>query len=273
MATAAKITAFLEVAPMTYEELRRLSSIHRNNLRTRINELTDKRIIIKHKFRFPKNGSRSEPSKVNKLIHLPQYRDYYLLNLFNNEAIGLFKNYYDMRNVIITRIKRVRKLKDEIKEAKGRMKLTDKLGTLYLSLMSLKRPSNYEMTKWSKEITDKRIGESDQIGEYISQYDQKRQISILNVSGIRRVGSDTSKMDKVNEENLSEFMAFVIHHGYSILDLLIRICHYPTIFETVNDVVPRTLFIPIFDYFEIFHFLKDSRYKKEMFRAFRPEPS
>jgi hypothetical protein len=123
------------------------------------------------------------------------------------------------------------------------------------------------MTKCSRKITGKKIETSNQIEEYIAQYQQQRQISILNVSGLRSVGLDTFNVNLTNKKNLTEFLAFVIHYGYSILDGLIRCCHYPTRFKTVTDVVPKSLFVPIFNYYEIFDLLKDSRYKKEMIHA------
>ena len=67
---------------MTYEQLQRVSGIHRNSLRRRLDELTKSGLVIKHKYQLPKNDLYYGNSSQHVFCKdYPDCRYYYLLNI------------------------------------------------------------------------------------------------------------------------------------------------------------------------------------------------
>jgi hypothetical protein len=102
--TYSRILSLLEIAPFTYEQLQKISGIHRNTLRKSFNELILEDIIIEHTYRFeytPKQ--RREYKQIPLTTTTLNKHKYYLLNYNNNKKITYYlDNYYD-NNMIITK--------------------------------------------------------------------------------------------------------------------------------------------------------------------------
>ena len=74
--------------PLTYEQLRNLTSIHRNILRKRLEELVEDKMIIKYKFRLPYDKFCYGYTYRHHLCpDPPTARTYYLLNFRKYDQI------------------------------------------------------------------------------------------------------------------------------------------------------------------------------------------
>lgn len=80
--TTSKITNYLFVKPSRYQELQKVSKIHRQRLRDGLDELVMQRIVIKHKFSI-----RNDPD-------IEHNSTYYILDLSKAEYKESLKYYY-----------------------------------------------------------------------------------------------------------------------------------------------------------------------------------
>ena len=98
--TEARILSFLRVSPFTYEQLQKISKIHRNSLKQRLDQLSMKGIIMKHRYSIP-----YELKYYGFMYRYPvKYqsplfgRFYYLLDLSKAEQIQELVSYFLIRS-------------------------------------------------------------------------------------------------------------------------------------------------------------------------------
>jgi hypothetical protein len=81
--TSSKVVFYLAKQPFTYYQLRRMTKIHGDVLRRRLNDLDSKGIIIKFKYTLGPMNRKTNPNAYKY--------DYYLLNWSNMKS----KDYFD----------------------------------------------------------------------------------------------------------------------------------------------------------------------------------
>jgi hypothetical protein len=86
--TSSKIVFYLAKQPFTYYQLRRITKIHGDVLRRRLNDLDSKGIIIKFKYTLGPKNRNNTIENINPNVY--RY-DYYLLNWSNLKS----KDYFD----------------------------------------------------------------------------------------------------------------------------------------------------------------------------------
>jgi len=108
MDTYSKIVAYLRISPFTYEQLRKVSGIHRNTLRKRLDELLEQKIILKHKYLnkldpskieekiyglFPRNPYSNFPPLIKNDYYMLSYQEFLSLGFKKiDEALGIIPN-------------------------------------------------------------------------------------------------------------------------------------------------------------------------------------
>ena len=99
--TYSKIVAYLRISPFTFEQLWKVSGINRNVLKTRLDELIEQRIVLKHTYKIPYKVEFYGHIDKNPVDYMhPLYnRDYYLLT-HNN---GYFKYQEFIKSFFLTR--------------------------------------------------------------------------------------------------------------------------------------------------------------------------
>jgi hypothetical protein len=98
-----KILSLLEVAPFTYEQLQKISTIHRNTLRKSLDELILEAIIIEHKYSFEYSSKqRREYKQLPLTMTTLNKHKYYLLDYTNNKKIKYYLDIYYNNNIILT---------------------------------------------------------------------------------------------------------------------------------------------------------------------------
>ena len=88
--TSSRIISLLEIAPFTYEQLQKISDIHRNTLRKSLDCLILEDIIIEHKYRFEYSSNQRREYKQLPLTALTLNKhNYYLLDYKNNKKLNI----------------------------------------------------------------------------------------------------------------------------------------------------------------------------------------
>jgi hypothetical protein len=102
--TYSRILSLLEIAPFTYEQLQKISGIHRNTLRKSLNELILEDVIFKHKYGFEYNSKqRREYNQLPLTRTTLNKHNYYLLNYRNIKKIKYYLDNYYNNNIILTK--------------------------------------------------------------------------------------------------------------------------------------------------------------------------
>ena len=101
--TYSRILSLLEIAPFTYEQLQKISGIHRNTLRKSLNELILEDIIIEHKYSFEySSNQRREYKQLPLTTTTLNKHKYYLLNYRKNKKINYYLDNYYNNNIILS---------------------------------------------------------------------------------------------------------------------------------------------------------------------------
>ena len=96
MVTEGKIVSFLSIGPFTYQQLWKVSSIHRNILRKRLDSLVERKIIFEHKYSIPYDSEFYGSAHDYPISYWsPLFgRIYYLLNCSRPECDKLAHIYF-----------------------------------------------------------------------------------------------------------------------------------------------------------------------------------
>lgn len=99
LTTEARIVSFLRISPLTYEQLQKISRIHRNTLKLRLDQLSSKGIIIKHRYSIPYKWKYCGYVYRYPVKYRPPLFNhiYYLLNLSNTKQIQELVSHYLIR--------------------------------------------------------------------------------------------------------------------------------------------------------------------------------
>ena len=97
--TKYKIVSFLDVCPFTYEQLWRVSGIHRNSLRKNLDLLVEEKTILAHKYSIPYTKEFYGYMYKYPIPYMkPLYGcKYYLLDQSQSQAAGYMNFYYNNR--------------------------------------------------------------------------------------------------------------------------------------------------------------------------------
>lgn len=88
--TYSRILSLLEIAPFTYEQLQKITGIHRNTLRKSLNELIVENIIIEHKYNFEYSSKQHREYKQLPLTTTTLNKhNYYLLDYRNKKKLNI----------------------------------------------------------------------------------------------------------------------------------------------------------------------------------------
>jgi hypothetical protein len=227
--TQSRILSLLEIAPFTYEQLQRISAIHRNTLRKSLNELILEDIIIEHKYRFEYSSKQRREYKQLPLTHTTLNKhNYYLLNYRNNKKIKYYLDNYYNNSIILT--------KERIKKYE------------YIRKINLnKRVIPYKI----------KVKEIDKVKKKNKLYEKQRKKQIDLVKSKIRPGLDfISSLDLKYWKMLQNI---VKNQSKSTLDIIIRfsIDYSIAINEDslLNPSNPDELYFPMLNYKTAWYFL------------------
>lgn len=222
--TEAKIISYLSVSPFTYEQLQKISKIHRNILKLRLDQFSSKGIIIKHRYYIPykleyygymyRHPIKYRPPLFNHI--------YYLLNLSKTKQIKDLVSRYLIRN------------EEEWEEdyKTGRIEIQNQplfsfpLSVLEQSLLSsAKRISNKQYFSPSEEKENYR--KSAEI--VINLFRQAREWDLSAIKN--RTYIQGYRLREKDSKQLKEIVNFFTNKGFSLEDVLVRCSTEHTLIE------------------------------------------
>jgi hypothetical protein len=225
--TYSRILSLLEIAPFTYEQLQKISGIHRNTLRKSLDELILEDIIIEHKYSFEYSSEKlREYKEIPLTITILNKHNYYLLNYRNNKQIGYYLDIYYNNNLRLT---------------KEQSKILDYIRKINLN----KRVILYKI----KEI--EKIKKKNEL--YLKQ--RKKQINLVK-KNIR------PELDFINSLDLKYWKMLqdiVKNQSKSTLDIIIRFSIDYSIaineYSIFNPSNPDELYFPMLNYRTTWYFI------------------
>ena len=245
MMTYSKIVSFLTVSPFTFEQLWKVSRIHRNTLKKRLDYLVSERTILKHKYSVPNRqefyGYIYKYPIPNPYVVLLYGHTYYLLNC-SDASSRAFSNFY-YNNMAKKQMHLTNELSIREPE-KSRRKLDifeDKIEELE------KEMERYDYRK--KELSEKGMTMSDKefhefwrkkIELLILHARSRRNLELLAVKEGYRLPYGSEDVTEEQRDKLIKVADFFTKRGYSLLDVLIRCSTENTIISPtsyINDVL------------------------------------
>jgi hypothetical protein len=254
--TDSKIVSFLTVTPFTYDKLWKVSRIHRNTLRSRLNYLVAQGIVIKHKYSIPNNYHYWGCSKYRypDLDMLPIYnRTYYLLNCSKPKSKQLVSYYLN------------RKEKDWIDKRCNdkNMNLLPYISSLVDKFSIITILENKPMTVMTRdEIREYALNSIDLYiysNRVLRQYDLEaiKERVYLHTKGIK---------DKI-ANNAIKITNYFIQKGFTLLDVLIRCCNEETeirLSRNHNKEIPYKIKLPMMHYCTMWNILKNAGFLRNI---------
>jgi DNA-binding Lrp family transcriptional regulator len=248
--TVFKILSHLDLMPLTYEQLHNLTSIHRNILRKRLEELVEDKMIIKYKFRLPYDKFYYGYTYRHHLCpDPPTARTYYLLN---------FSKYDQILSGLCTY--RVFMIKQNY-----RIRHHDFPDFNKLPIETSKQDIDTEST-----FPDlKNIGDY-----YIALCYNTRKIDLLRLRKCYENRPENKGSDKRWEglkTQLLSYADFVTKRARcGIGEIIIKCCHQPTVIVGDGLMFEKDSFLllPIFQYMDIISLLLETNYQRELRKIF-----
>lgn len=254
--TEAKIVSFLRISPLTYEQLQKISGIHRNTLKLRLDQLSSKGIILKHRYSIP-----SEWKYCGYVYRYPvKYRPplfnhiYYLLNLFNTKQIQELVSHYLIR-------------REEEWEADL---LTGKIGIRDQPSFSLAVPVLKQLNKLLvARISDKQHFSPAELQEmhkksvkmiiYLYRWHREYDLSAVK----NRVYIQGIPLQEDDNKQLKKIIDFFTNKDFSLQDILVRCSTQHTLIEGDRyyfDGTPDPLSLPMTHYSVLWDAVKNHGY-------------
>lgn len=211
--TDSKIVSFLRVSPFTYEQLWRVSRIHRNTLKLRLQHLVDTKIVIKHRYSIPYEYRFYGHMYKHPVPYRPPIynHDYYLLN-YSQPEIKNFLSVYLIR-------KEVNWSEDR---KKGNVKPQNQPS--FQPILSLYAEHEKEPELYRKKITissnelKESYRRSVEMIVYFFRYLREYDLAAVK----ERVNLLDSPMTERGVIQLKKIAEFFKNNGYSVFDILVR---------------------------------------------------
>jgi hypothetical protein len=219
MLTEGKIVSFLSISPFTYQQLWKVSNIHRNILRKRLDSLIERQVIFKHKYSIPYE-SKFYGSAHKYLI--PYWSPlcghvYYLLNCSTPECNELIFRYLSKEGFKSDKDHAPKKGKSEIIPSFSFLdEISDReLGIIGRTVLKHQHQRmNMKIMKIMNEIENKVF----EIFYWQSRY--LREFDLTDIkNGRYHKHRDINKKDL---RKLDKIIKFFSSNGYGIRDILIR---------------------------------------------------
>jgi hypothetical protein len=253
--TEAKIVGFLRVTPLTYEQLQKISRIHRNTLKLRLDHLSSKGIIMAHRYSIPyelkyygymfRHPVKYWPPLFNRL--------YYLLNLSKSKQIKELLFHYLTMNEEEWEVDRVAG-KIEMQNQPS-FSLTPSIIAQAL-LLSREGNSNKRYRSPSELIENRsRLTE---IILYTFRWLREYDLSAVK----NRVYISEYSLREKETKNLKNIIKFFTRRGFSLQDVLIRCSTEHTLIEGDRDYLEGAadpLSLPMTRYSTLWHTIKRHR--------------
>jgi DNA-binding Lrp family transcriptional regulator len=208
--TESKIASFLSVSTFTFEQLWKVSRIHRNILRYRLNDLAKRGIVIKHRYAIPYNRELYG--------YMYKYPIPYMTPLYDHAYFLLYYSKPESKRLIAYYYKHCKNVKPSVFPKRS---ISQKLCKSQENFMELQ-----------KEVLDgfkRRSTMSDQ--EYVGHWHKDREMLIC-LSRFRHQNQITAvrKCVKLGKwvvsrgilESVKKVTEFFSKRNYSFLDVLIR---------------------------------------------------
>ena len=247
--TEARIASFLNVSPFTYEQLQNISRIHRNTLKLRLEQLSRKGIIIRHRYSIPyKSKYYGYMYRHSIKYRTPLFNHiYYLLNLSKTKQIKDLVSSYLIRNE--------EQMEEDYKA--GRIEIQNL--PLFQSPRSLLKQSlltsaegisNRTYFSPSEEKEDYRKSAEIVINLF-------RQLREWDLSAVKnRVFIPGCPFREKDIEVLNKIINFFTNRGFSLLDVLVRCSIEYTIIDGEKSNLDGTadhLSLPMTHYYVLWH--------------------
>ena len=265
ISTYSKIVAYLRISPFTFEQLWKVSGIHRNTLRNSLNELVRQKLILKHKY-LDNIDSIKIKEKIycgglynNPYSNFPPMfkRNYYILNYNDFKEFEYIQKYADFMagNISDFMINSVNEIKYEFQYHDFIKKYYFNNGTnqnegIKIDINNYPRLSNLcnkinELKLKPKNVDFKKLDYTEQIIysiRYMLRYTAL--VRELEISAVKeRVLLSLLPIDKHTKE-LEECLKFFSKQGMSNADIIIR-CSTECSWLITNN---STVFLPMTDY-------------------------
>lgn len=222
--TEAKVVSFLRISPFTYEQLQKISRIHRNTLKLRLDQLASKGIILKHRYSIPFEWKYYGYTYRYPVKYRPPLFNhiYYLLNLSNTKQIQELVSRYLIR-------------REEEWEADL---LTGKIGIRGQPSFSLAVPVLKQLNKLLvAKISDKQHVSPSELKEMYQKsvkmiihiYRWNREYDLSAVKN--RVFIHGIPLREDENEQLKKIIDFFTNKGFPLQDILVRCSTEHTLIE------------------------------------------
>ena len=178
--TQAKIAAYLEITPMTYEKLQNVSGIHRNSLRNRLDESTANGLIIRHKYSLPKNDLYYSNTYQHHLCKdLPNCLYYYLLNLWNEDMRELLRLHY-IADKLDSKIEVIKRIRERTTDKKALENLDSQFKNLLIRRLHISPPQSVldKIKATTAKLTNINADSQHKIDYYIPLEQQRRELEL-----------------------------------------------------------------------------------------------
>lgn len=238
--------------PLTYEQLRNLTSIHRNILRKRLEELVEDKMIIKYKFRLPYDKIYYGYTYRHHLCpDPPTARIYYFLNFTKYDQIlsGLctYRDFMIKQNHVIRH--------HDFPDFKNKLPIET-------SKQNIDTESTFPDLK---KMGDK----------YIAVCYNIRKIELLRLHKCYGNTPTNKRSDKQKWEILKTLLIsyadFVTKWARcGIGEIIIKCCNQPTVIVGGESIFEKDSFLvlPIFQYMDIISLLLETNYQRELRKIF-----
>ena len=221
----------MEVTPFTYEQLWKVTGIHRNILRKKLDDLVGDSLVGTYRFRIP-FGTQFRGYICHDGQQAKGFK-YYMLNLIEPESqtqiatiMGLYYN------------------------KSSRQRFGPK------SLVDLKTlgKEKKKLSNWEDRIQfyyDWRLDELELV--------RHRATDFLSEENRKLIESDNSL-----RYELLRFAQFILKNGYSLLDFVIRVCSMPTVFQRIKSQKGPDFVLPIIRYSNLINILLKTDFKPNL---------